>query len=120
MMWFRRWDGRQHLVDEDATRSEEVSDHIVKNLELKMPLEAGAVKPKVNYVMSANSFLPLLLIFPFFMRTVPSIQQILSHVPFPQNGISGVAHSFPLTQKWGTSLSDGTTLVNPKHQDPKV
>ena len=43
----------------------------------------------------------------------------LSHIPFPYNGFSDVTTQLFSWQKWGTSLSGRTVLVNPAHQLPE-
>ena len=54
-----------------------------------------AAKLKVNYVISVNSFLPLLIIFldQFFILTAPLILLFLTHVPFPSDGFSDEANT---------------------------
>ena len=84
-----------------------------------------AAKPKVHYVMSGNSFLPFLLIFPgqFFIPTSDqsrsSFRMFLSHIPFPYNGFSGVATQIFHTTLQLTKMGDVTvwqdSASEPRH-----
>ena len=90
-----------------------------------------AAKPKVHYVMSGNSFLPFLLIFPgpFFIPTShqcrSSFPMFLSHVPFPYNGFSNVSTqlfhtALQLTKMGDVTVWQGSAGEPPAHQYPKV